>query len=120
MELGPSPTSRKRRLSSSFTNNNESDADDIDNSNEHTYNETPSKRLENLHGLPVPRKSYHLNTHLILQSLALTRVYVTSNFSLYNPHISPILICVTRHSDSLYRELWSVIPQNLSSPPFTL
>ena len=111
MEIDASPTSRKRRLTSSFANNSDGDGDT---GNENIVNETPSKRLENHLGLPISRKTHHLNTRLILQSLALTRLYVTSNFSLYNPHSSPIVICVTREDDSLYRKLWSVPYRDLS------
>ena len=106
MDLDPSPTSRKRRISSlATTNNNNGDTDsDNDSSHDGPQND-PSKRLQSSQGLPIPRQTHHLNTHLILQSLALTRLRVTSNFSLYNPLTSPVLICVTRESDALYRTL---------------
>jgi hypothetical protein len=114
MDIDPSPTSRKRRhLHVSNTNNDQSDNDD-DNEQTHrtstSQTSTPSKRLQNPQGLPITRQTHHLNTHIILQSLAFTRLRVTANFSLYNPHTSPVLICVTRESDSLYRTLWSVCP----------
>lgn len=112
MDLDPSPASRKRRFSSSFTDNSE--GDDV-NDNENTWIERPSKRLENSHGHPVSRQIYHLNTKIILQSLALTRLFVTANFSLYNPHTSPIIICVIRENDYLYRDLWSVSRCTLSN-----
>jgi hypothetical protein len=102
MNIDSSPPSRlrKRRI----TDNNNDDDDDI---NTNKYN-SPSKRLQSSHGLPIARKIYHLNAHLIFNSLALTRLRVTSNFSLYNPPTSPVLINVTRSDDALYRLLWSV------------
>lgn len=112
MDLDLSPTSRKRRHPSNLTNNNRNSDDDDDNDNEYgnSHSDTPSKRLQNPQGLPIARQTYHLNTNIILQSLALTRLRVTTNFSLYNPNTSPVLICVTRQNDSLYRTLWSVYP----------
>jgi hypothetical protein len=101
MNIDPAARSRKRR----FTDHNNDDDEDDDDGTNHT----PSKRLQSSHGLPIPlAQPYHLNTHLILNSLALTRLRVTANFSLYNPHSSPILINITRSDDTLYRKLWSV------------
>jgi hypothetical protein len=105
MDIDPPPASRKRRISS-LVNNEDIDSDD-DNSPGSPHND-PSKRLQSSHGLPIARQIYHLNTRLILQSLALTRLRVTANFSLYNPPTSPILICVTRSDDTLYQTLWLV------------
>jgi len=101
MDIDPSPPSRKRRIT-----DNEDDNDDDDNIN--TTNNSPSKRLQSSHGLPISRKTHHLNTNLILNSLALTRLHVTANFSLYNPPTTPVLLSITRSSDTLYRTLWSV------------
>jgi hypothetical protein len=105
MDIDPPPASRKRRISS-LVNNDDIDSDN-DSNNESPQNE-PSKRLQSSHGLPIGRQIHHFNTHLILQSLALTRLRVTANFSLYNPPTSPIVICVTRSDDTLYRTLWLV------------
>jgi hypothetical protein len=114
MDIDLSPTSRKRRHPSNNDNNSDDDGD-----NEQTHgnsqNETSSKRLQNPQGLPIARQTHYLNTHIILQSLAFTRLRVTANFSLYNPHTSPVLICVTRESDSLYRTLWSVCSTSLQT-----
>lgn len=105
MDIDPTPPSRKRRISSLTNNDNNNDDDDGDNIN--TNNNTPSKRLQSSHGLPIPQdQPYHLNTHLILNSLALTRLRVTANFGLYNPPTSPILLSITRSDDTLYRLLW--------------
>jgi hypothetical protein len=104
MDIDPTPSSRKRRISS-LTNNDNDGGDDGDNID--TNNNTPSKRLQSSHGLPIPRNQpRHLNTHLILNSLALTRLRVTANFGLYNPPTSPILLSITRSDDTLYRLLW--------------
>ena len=59
------------------------------------------------HGIPIPRDQYHLNTHLILNSLALTRLRVTTNSSLYEPPTSPILTSITRSDDTVYGAPWS-------------
>lgn len=108
MDIDPTPSSRKRRISS-LTNNDNDDDDDGEGDNINTNNNTPSKRLQSSHGLPIPRNQpRHLNTHLLLNSLALTRLRVTANFSLYNPPTSPILLSITRSDDTLYRLLWSV------------
>ena len=105
MDIDPTPSSRKRRISSLTNHNNDDDDDEIN-----TYNTTPSKRLQFSHGLPIPKNQLpHLNTHLILNSLALTRLRVTANFSLYNPPTSPILLSIVRSDDTLYRLLWSVL-----------
>jgi hypothetical protein len=104
MNIDSSPPSRKRRITD---NNDDDDDDDHEDINTNKYN-SPSKRLQSSHGLPIARKTYHLNTHLILNSLALTRLRVTANFSLYNPPTSPILLNITRSNDTLYRTLWSV------------
>jgi hypothetical protein len=106
MDIDPPPTSRKRRISSLTSHNNNDDIDSDDDNNQGSPQNDPSKRLQSSHGLPIARNTHHLNTHLILQSLALTRLRVTANFSLYNPLTSPILICVTRSDDTLYRTLW--------------
>jgi hypothetical protein len=104
MDIDPSSPSRKRRFSDHNNNDDEDDDDTID-----TSNTTPSKRLQSSHGLPIPiAQPYHLNTHLILNSLALTRLRVTANYNLYNPHSSPILLSITRSDDKLYRTLWLV------------
>jgi hypothetical protein len=121
MDIDSSPTiSRKRRHPSINNNilNDNSDDDNDDNSqtNLNSQPETPSKRLQNPQGLPITRQIHHLNTHIILQSLAFTRLRVTANFSLYNPHTSPVLICITRESDSLYRTLWSVCLETIQTP----
>ena len=110
MDIDTSPLSRKRPISSLthanlINNNNDEDIN--------TNGNTSSKRLQSSHGIPIPRKQpHHLNTHLILNSLALTRLSVTANFSLYNPPTSPILLCITRSEDTLYRSLWSVAAPN--------
>lgn len=104
MDIDPSPRSRKRR----FTDHNNNDDEDDDDTSD-TNNTDPSKRLQSSHGLPIPKnQAYNLKTHLILNSLALTRLRVTANFNLYNPHSSPILLNITRSDDTLYRALWSV------------
>lgn len=103
MDIDPLPPSRKRRFTD-HNNDDEHDDEDVD-----TNNTTPSKRLQSSHGIPIPvTQLHHLNTHLILNSLALTRLRVTANFSLHDPHSSPILISITRSDDTLYRALWSV------------
>lgn len=107
MDIDPPPPSRKRRISS-LTSSNQNNSDDDDN-DVNTNDNTPSKRLQSSQGLPIPlSQPHHLNTHLLLNSLALTRLRVTANFSLYNPHTSPILLSITRSDDTLYRTLWSV------------
>ena len=118
MDIDPSPPSRKRRISSLTSQNNNNDDDDNDNDNTfiNSDNDSPSKRLQSSHGLPIPRTQFHhLSTHLILNSLALTRLRVTANFSLYNPPTSPVILSITRSDDTLYRTLWSV-----SAPCHTL
>lgn len=111
MDIDPSLTSRKRRISSLTKHKNNDDIDSDNDSSHDSPHNNPSKRLQSSNGLAISRETYHLNTHLILQSLAVARLRVTANFSLYNPPTSPVLICVTRSDDTLYRTLWFVWPR---------
>lgn len=107
MDFSLSPTSRKRRHDS-INEPTHSDSDD-DNSNHDRPledDDLPSKRLRNPQGDPTPIPQLHLATHKILSSLAYSRLNVTANYAHYNPHTSPVLLCVIRSDDECYRWLW--------------
>lgn len=105
MDITLSPTSRKRRHTESTHSNSD---DDTNYPKPHPIEEDdlPSKRLRNPQGNPTTIPQLHLATHSLLYSLAFTRLDVTANYTNYNPLTSPMMICVTREDDKLYRKLW--------------
>ena len=82
--------------------------------------DTPSKRLQNPHGAPIPQPqplNLRFNTPRLLNNLAFTRLYVTANFHAWDPSSSPVLFCCVRSQEAeIYRGVWcaSSLPPSLS------
>lgn len=103
MDLSSSPSSSRKRQAP-HDSNDDSDNDLIF----HAPSDTPSKRLQNARGLPIARETVSYNASKLLGDLAVTRLFVTANFSNYNPTSSHVILCIVRESDMLYRALWYV------------
>ena len=72
---------RERFVEMVDTESNEDSDNDL---TYHVTGDTPSKRLQNARGLPIARETITYNASNLLSNLAMTRLFVTANFSNYN------------------------------------
>lgn len=96
IDLSSSQTSARKRRAPHDSIDPTSDDDDDDDFKPQP--ETPSKRLQNSQGHPIPRDTLMLNTKKLLNHLASTRLFVTANFGNYNPSTSDVLLCIVGES----------------------
>lgn len=70
--------------------------------------DTPSKRLQHNSGIALattqPKLKY--NVQRLLNNLAFTRLYVTSNFQAWDPASSPVILCCVEAQNELYAAVW--------------
>ena len=61
----------------------------------------PLKRLQNRYGEAIKRQPKQYNVQKLLNNLAFTRFYVTSNFSNYDPKSSFVVLCMVSEQNEL-------------------